>query len=129
MLSKLFLVSSAMSSSQKQYGLIDPKAAKVKASSSSSSATAKTNFFQKKNVFGDDDSDSSVEGDSKAGPTDYVKSSMQARIKKQTLLARQRAEDEDSSVFQYDEVYDDIQAKREQEAKDRKKEGQDRKPR
>ena len=102
----------------KQYGLIKPK--ELKKPSTSASAT----FFQKKNIF-DDDSDDDDGGS--GGPTDYKKAAVQAKMKRQTKLDLERAKEEDSSVFQYDEVYDEMQEKKRSAAIAAKK-SVDRKP-
>ena len=102
----------------KQYGLIKPK--ELKKPSTSASAT----FFQKKNIF-DDDSDDDDGGS--GGPTDYKKAAVQAKMKRQTKLDLERAKEEDASVFQYDEVYDEMQEKKRSAAIAAKK-SVDRKP-
>ena len=88
----------------KQYGLIKPK------SGGAAAAAAKTNIFRAKNVFADDDSDSDDNGGSSK---DWIKASMQAKAKRQTKVAIQKAIAEDATAFQYDEVYDDMKAKKE----------------
>ena len=98
----------------KQFGLIKPKA--------STSAT----FFQKKNIFDDDSDDDDNSGDPKKA-TDFKKAAMQAKMKRQTKLDLNKAVEEDASVFQYDEVYDDMQQKKRSAAIAAKKSA-DRKP-
>ncbi|KAJ1524237.1 hypothetical protein ONE63_010753 [Megalurothrips usitatus] len=83
----------------KQYGLI--------LSSKGGTAPAKP-----KNVFGDDsDSDSEDGGD-------WVKKSLKrvaekSALKRTTKVQMQKALEEDPTVFQYDEVYDDLEQKKE----------------
>ncbi|XP_015191370.1 PREDICTED: nuclear speckle splicing regulatory protein 1 [Polistes dominula] len=62
------------------------------------------------NVFGNDDSSDEDDG------TDWVRKALKAeseknKIKKQTKLSMQKALKEDPTIYQYDEVYDDIGAK------------------
>ncbi|XP_043495919.1 nuclear speckle splicing regulatory protein 1 [Polistes fuscatus] len=62
------------------------------------------------NVFGDDDSSDEDDG------TDWVRKALKAeseknKMKKQTKLSMQKALKEDPTIYQYDEVYDDIGAK------------------
>ena len=104
--------------SKHQYGLIKPKELKK--------ATTSATFFQKKNIFDDDDSDDDGNGDPKKA-TDFKKAAMQAKMKRQTKLDLERAKEEDASVFQYDEVYDDMQEKKRSAAIAAKKSA-DRKP-
>lgn len=85
---------------EKQYGLILPK--------KQQSVTLKVS-----NVFGDNDDSDEEDG------TDWVKKALQAegeknKIKKQTKLNMQRALKEDPTIFQYDEVYEDLEKKKEQ---------------
>jgi coiled-coil domain-containing protein 55 len=111
--------------SKKQFGLIKPKEAKK--------AAADT-FFQKKNIF-DDDSDDESPGSGAPGTstslnkkgTDWVRASMQAKMKKQTKLELNRAVEQDETVFQYDEVYDEMKEKKKKEESISKKEA-DKKP-
>ncbi|XP_016839443.1 nuclear speckle splicing regulatory protein 1 [Nasonia vitripennis] len=84
----------------KQYGLVLPK----------------KNLSAPKagNVFGNDD-DSEEEGG-----TDWVKKALKAeneknKIKRQTQINMQKALKEDPSIFQYDEVYDEIERTKEEE--------------
>merc|ERR1712083_788739 len=64
----------------------------------------------KKNVFGDDDSDSGG-----SGGEDWVRQSLKAKaakssgMKKQTKILMAKALEEDPTVYQYDEVYDKIE--------------------
>ena len=91
--------------SKKQFGLIKPK------------KKAETEFFRKKNIFDDDDDDDDkAEAKASSSSTDWFKASMEAKkVKRQTRLEMEKAEEEDESVFKYDEVYDDMQEKKRQE--------------
>ncbi|XP_017888976.1 nuclear speckle splicing regulatory protein 1 isoform X2 [Ceratina calcarata] len=85
---------------EKQYGLILPK--------KQQSVAPKVS-----NVFGDNDDSDEEDG------TDWVKKALQAegekhKIKKQTKLNMQKALKEDPTIFQYDEVYEDIEKKKDQ---------------
>lgn len=60
------------------------------------------------NVFGDDNASDEEDG------TDWVRKALKAegeknRMKKQTKLDIQKALDEDPTIYQYDEVYDDLE--------------------
>ncbi|KAL1131577.1 hypothetical protein AAG570_011191 [Ranatra chinensis] len=84
-------------------------------------------LVQKHAAFGDD-SDSEK---SDKGGTDWVKKSFKREAeksvqKKQTKLEIQRALEQDASVFQYDEVYDQIELKKQETSQSKSK---DRKPR
>lgn len=84
----------------KQYGLIIPKKQQVAAPKIS-------------NVFGDDNGSDEDDG------TDWVKKALKAeseknKIKKQTKLNMQKALKEDPTIYQYDEVYDDMERTKEQ---------------
>lgn len=62
------------------------------------------------NVFGDDNASDEDDG------TDWVRKALKAeseknRMKKQTKLNMQKALDEDPTIYQYDEVYDDLERK------------------
>ncbi|XP_018315889.1 nuclear speckle splicing regulatory protein 1 isoform X2 [Mycetomoellerius zeteki] len=80
----------------KQYGLILSK-------KQQQSTTPKLG-----NVFGDDNASDEEDG------TDWVRKALKAegeknRMKKQTKLDIQKALDEDPTIYQYDEVYDDLE--------------------
>lgn len=80
---------------EKQYGLILPK--------KQQSITTKVS-----NVFGDSNDSDEEDG------TDWVKKALKAegeknKIKKQTKLNIQKALKEDPTIFQYDEVYEDME--------------------
>jgi len=80
----------------KQYGLILPK----KQQQSTAPRLG--------NVFGDDNASDEDDG------TDWVRKALKAegeknRMKKQTKLNIQKALDEDPTIYQYDEVYDDLE--------------------
>ncbi|CAK9804736.1 Nuclear speckle splicing regulatory protein 1 [Anthophora plagiata] len=100
-----------MSSSKedKQYGLILPKKQQP--------ITPKVS-----NVFGDNNDSDEEDG------TDWVKKALQAegeknKIKRQTKLNMQKALKEDPTIFQYDEIYDDMERIKDQSksTKDEKK--------
>ncbi|CAL7945175.1 unnamed protein product [Xylocopa violacea] len=85
---------------EKQYGLILPKKQQP--------ITPKVS-----NVFGDNNDSDEEDG------TDWVKKALQAegeknKIKRQTRLNMQKALKEDPTIFQYDEVYDDMEKTKEQ---------------
>ncbi|XP_063989161.1 nuclear speckle splicing regulatory protein 1 [Diachasmimorpha longicaudata] len=89
-----------MSKSTKQYGLIMPKKAALSAPKAS-------------NIFGDDNDSDTDDG------ADWVKKALKAegeknRIKKQTRLNMEKALNEDPTIYQYDEVYDQIEKVKEQ---------------
>ncbi|XP_076646911.1 uncharacterized protein LOC143355722 [Halictus rubicundus] len=80
---------------EKQYGLILPKRQQPVAPKPS-------------NIFGDDNDSAEEDG------TDWVKKALKAeeeknKIKKQTRLNMQKALKEDPTIYQYDEVYDDME--------------------
>ncbi|XP_020299439.1 nuclear speckle splicing regulatory protein 1 [Pseudomyrmex gracilis] len=84
--------------SNKQYGLILPK--------KQQQTTPKLG-----NVFGDDNASDDDEG------TDWVKKALRVegekhKMKKQTKLDIQKALNEDPTIYQYDEVYDDLERTR-----------------
>lgn len=81
-----------------QYGLIIPKKDKA--------VTAKPNAFVRPAIF-DEESDSDDEASKK--PTGLKKA-----LKKQDRVLQEKAMEEDPTIFQYDEVYDDIDEKRKQ---------------
>lgn len=94
---------------EKQYGLILPK--------KQQRIAPKVN-----NVFGDNNDSDEEDG------TDWVKKALQAegeknKIKRQVRLNMQKALKEDPTIFQYDEVYDDMERTKDQSktAKDEKK--------
>ena len=84
----------------KSYGLIMPK--KVSEASKSSSNVS-TTLVKKPSVFDDESSDEDA-------PTDWRKQIGQSKVKKQTKLEMSRALEEDPTVYQYDEVYDAMEA-------------------
>ncbi|XP_026282873.1 nuclear speckle splicing regulatory protein 1 [Frankliniella occidentalis] len=106
----------ASGKNNKQYGLILPtKGYTVRAPT-------------RKNVFGDD-SDSDSDG---GGGGDWVKKSMKLEAQKSTLKRTtknqmKKALAEDPTVFQYDEVYDDLEQKKEEATAAKK--GVEKKPR
>lgn len=80
----------------------------------------------KKNVFGDDSDSNSDDGG------DWVKKSLKrvaqkSALKRSTKIQLKKAIEEDPTVFQYDEIYDDLEQKK-VEAKEEKK-GVEKKPR
>lgn len=95
-------------SSGKQYGLQIPK-------------KNLHGLVQKHSVFGDSDSDKSD-----GGGTDWTKRALKAgektTVKRQTKIEMQRAIEEDSSVYQYDEIYDQMQkGKQEKSSRDKER--------
>ncbi|XP_056141071.1 nuclear speckle splicing regulatory protein 1 [Lampris incognitus] len=99
-----------MAAPGKQYGLILPQ-----------KKGAKTTTLQRPSVFGDDSDDETTVGES------LQKEAVKKRMMKQTHLEMQKALEQDSTVYDYDAVYDDIQKQR---LEDNKKilGGTDRKP-
>lgn len=74
------------------------------------------------NVFGDDD-----DSDKEDGGVDWVKKTLKAegeknRVKKQTKLNMQKALDDDPTIYQYDEIYDDMERAKEEKVVNVKKE-------
>lgn len=72
------------------------------------------------NVFGDDNASDEDDG------TDWVRKALKAegeknRMKKQTKLDIQKALDEDPTIYQYDEVYDDLERKGQMDSKQKEK--------
>ncbi|KAK3913709.1 Nuclear speckle splicing regulatory protein 1 [Frankliniella fusca] len=106
----------ASGKNNKQYGLILP---------------TKGNVIQaptKKNVFGDDSDSESDEG----GGGDWVKKSLKLEaqksvLKRTTKNQMKKALAEDPTVFQYDEIYDDLEQKKEEATAAKK--GVEKKPR
>ncbi|KAJ8391429.1 hypothetical protein AAFF_G00089030 [Aldrovandia affinis] len=90
---------SKMSAPRKQYGLI------LKTAASKSAALLRPSVFQ------DDSDDELSVGES------LQKEAVKKKIMKQTRLEMQKALEEDSSVYEYDNVYDDIQKKKEESSK------------
>lgn len=95
--------------SSKQYGLILPKKQHEK-------TTPKLG-----NVFGDDNASDEDDG------TDWVKKALKAdnaknKVKRQTKLDIQKALNEDPTIFQYDEVYDDMERTKNQANLNKQKE-------
>ncbi|XP_071859833.1 uncharacterized protein [Bombus fervidus] len=97
------------SKEEKQYGLILPK--------KQQRIAPKVN-----NIFGDNNDSDEEDG------TDWVKKALQAegeknKIKRQVRLNMQKALKEDPTIFQYDEVYDDMERTKDlsKTAKDEKK--------
>lgn len=73
------------------------------------------------NVFGDDNASDEDDG------TDWVRKALKAeseknRMKRQTKLDIQKALDEDPTIYQYDEVYDDLERGRGQDSASKQKE-------
>ena len=92
-----------MSSDKKSkgYGLIMPK--KVAAASKSTPNVLPPTLVKKPSVFDDESSDEEA-------PTDWRKQIGQTKVKKQTKLEMSRALEEDPTVYQYDEIYDAMEA-------------------
>jgi len=106
----------------KTYGLVMPKKGET-LTRANPLANSKMN---KPSIFGHDSSDS----DEGAGG-DWVKKSLKVKsnnsgLKKQSKIQMAKALEEDPTVFQYDEVYDDIERKKEVEKESKK--DVDRKP-
>ncbi|XP_038565187.1 nuclear speckle splicing regulatory protein 1 [Micropterus salmoides] len=80
----------------KQYGLI----------LSQKKGASKTAILQKPSVFGDDSDDETSVGES------LQREAVKKKMMKQTRLEMQKALEEDSTVYDYDAVYDDIQNQR-----------------
>ncbi|XP_053562116.1 nuclear speckle splicing regulatory protein 1 [Bombina bombina] len=99
-----------MAAPGKQYGLIMPK-----------KLLQRNVFAPKHSAFADDSDDETSVGES------LQKESMKKRFMKQTKLEIQKALAEDSSVYEYDNVYDDMQKKKE-ENNAKVLAGKDRKP-
>jgi len=107
----------------KKYGLVMPSKAEP-LTRANPLANSKMN---KPSIFGHDSSDSDGGG---AGE-DWVKKSLKVKsnnsgLKKQAKIQMAKALEEDPTVFQYDEVYDDIERKKEVEKESKK--DVDRKP-
>ncbi|XP_075052982.1 nuclear speckle splicing regulatory protein 1 [Mixophyes fleayi] len=88
-----------MAAPGKQYGLIIPK-----------KLLQKNVCLPKHSAFADDSDDELSVGES------LQKESLKKRLMKQTKLEVQKALEEDTSVYEYDSVYDDIQKKKEENA-------------
>ncbi|XP_015592803.1 nuclear speckle splicing regulatory protein 1 [Cephus cinctus] len=85
---------------EKQYGLIVPKKKQISAPRAG-------------NIFGDDSGSDAEDG------TDWVKKALKAegeknRVKKQTQLTMKKALKENPTVYQYDEVYDEMERTKEE---------------
>ncbi|XP_023154899.2 nuclear speckle splicing regulatory protein 1 [Amphiprion ocellaris] len=80
----------------KQYGLILPQ----------KKGASKTAALQKPSVFGDDSDDETSVGES------LQREAIKKKMMKQTRLEMQKALEQDSTVYDYDAVYDDIQKQR-----------------
>ena len=115
----------AMFKPGKKYGLIISTKKKEQETRAN---PMKGSNMNKPSIFGADSSDSDNEG---GGSSDWVAKSMKVKsnnsgLKKQSKIQMSKALEEDPTVFQYDEVYDDIEKKKVEE-KESKKEV-DRKP-
>merc|ERR1719219_772247 len=109
----------------KKYGLIMPSKAEPL---SRANPLANSKMGSKPSIFGQDSSDSDDGG---ASGEDWVKKSLKVKannsgLKKQAKIQMSKALEEDPTVFQYDEVYDDIERKKEVEKESKK--DVDRKP-
>uniref|UniRef100_H2RK32 Nuclear speckle splicing regulatory protein 1 n=1 Tax=Takifugu rubripes TaxID=31033 RepID=H2RK32_TAKRU len=80
----------------KQYGLILPQ----------KKGLSKTSVLQKPSVFGDDSDEETTVGQS------LLKEAAKKKTMKQTRLEMQKALEQDSTVYDYDAVYDEIQNQR-----------------
>ncbi|XP_058484033.1 nuclear speckle splicing regulatory protein 1 [Solea solea] len=85
-----------MAAPSKQYGLILPQ----------KRGAFKTANLQKPSVFGDDSDDETTVGES------LQREAIKKKTMKQTHLQMQKALEQDSSVYEYDAVYDTIQKQR-----------------
>ncbi|XP_034945098.1 nuclear speckle splicing regulatory protein 1 [Chelonus insularis] len=89
-----------MSKDSKQYGLILSKKPQLSAPKAG-------------NIFGDDDDSEKEDG------VNWVKKALKAegdknRVKKQTKLNMQKALNQDPTIYQYDEIYDEIERKKDE---------------
>merc|ERR1712142_944248 len=106
----------------KKYGLIMPS----KANNMPKMNALNNSKMGKPSIFGHDSSDSEEEGEG-----DWVQKSLKVKannsgLKKQAKIQMAKALEEDPTVFQYDEVYDDIEKRKEVEKESKK--DVDRKP-
>lgn len=85
----------------KAYGLVMPK--KVSEASKSTTNVLPSTLVKKPSVFDDESSEEDTH-------TDWRKQIGQTKVKKQTKLEMNRALEEDPTVYQYDEVYDAMEA-------------------
>ncbi|XP_061196921.1 nuclear speckle splicing regulatory protein 1-like [Saccostrea echinata] len=81
----------------KQYGLLMPK--------------KKQSTFKVSNVFGDDSDEETPKQEINSS---LQRSSLQAKIKRQTQLEIDKALEADPTVYEYDSIYDDLQATKEE---------------
>ncbi|KAE8287383.1 Nuclear speckle splicing regulatory protein 1 Coiled-coil domain-containing protein 55 [Larimichthys crocea] len=95
----------------KQYGLILPQ----------KKGASKNTILQKPSVFGDDSDDETSVGES------LQREAVKKKMMKQTRLEMQKALEQDSTVYDYDAVYDDIQNQR-MESNKKVLSGADRRP-
>uniref|UniRef100_H3DFF8 Nuclear speckle splicing regulatory protein 1 n=1 Tax=Tetraodon nigroviridis TaxID=99883 RepID=H3DFF8_TETNG len=95
----------------KQYGLILPQ----------KKGLTKTSVLQKPSVFGDDSDEETTVGQS------LLKEAAKKKMMKQTRLEMQKALEQDSTVYDYDAVYDEIQNQR-QEKTQKVLQGTDKRP-
>eukprot|EP00105_Crassostrea_gigas_P018505 XP_011436650.2 PREDICTED: nuclear speckle splicing regulatory protein 1 [Crassostrea gigas] len=86
-----------MNPANKQYGLLIPK--------------KKQSTFKASNVFGDDSDEETPKQEINAS---LQKSSLQAKIKRQTQIEIDKALEADPTVYEYDNIYDDLKAKKEE---------------
>ncbi|KAK9955660.1 hypothetical protein ABG768_015519 [Culter alburnus] len=84
-----------MAFSGKQYGLILPQ-----------KSASKSALLSRPSVFGDDSDDETSVGET------LQKEAVKKKMMKQTRLEMQKALEENSTVYEYDSVYDDIQKER-----------------
>uniref|UniRef100_A0A8C6T9K2 Nuclear speckle splicing regulatory protein 1 n=1 Tax=Neogobius melanostomus TaxID=47308 RepID=A0A8C6T9K2_9GOBI len=85
-----------MAAPTKQYGLILPQ----------KKGASKTPTLPRPSVFGDDSDDETSVGET------LQKEAVKKKMMKQTRLEMQKALDQDSTVYDYDAVYDDLQKQR-----------------
>ncbi|XP_022342120.2 uncharacterized protein LOC111135927 [Crassostrea virginica] len=86
-----------MNPANKQYGLCIPK--------------KKQSTFKASNVFGDDSDEETPKQEINAS---LQKSSLQAKIKRQTQIEIDKALEADPTVYEYDTIYDDLKARKEE---------------
>ncbi|MED6265737.1 Nuclear speckle splicing regulatory protein 1 [Characodon lateralis] len=95
----------------KQYGLILPQ----------KKGGSKTAILPKPSVFGDDSDDETSVGET------LQKEAIKKKMMKQTRLEMQKALEQDSTVYDYDAVYEDMQKKK-HESNKKVLEGADKRP-
>ncbi|CAD5116340.1 DgyrCDS5241 [Dimorphilus gyrociliatus] len=105
-----------MKKSNKKYGLVNLKEEKAKEKQKALIQT----FQPRKNIFEDEESDEDEPNQGPGPVRGALRVEVNSRIKQKTQIAIEKALEEDPTVYQYDEVYDDIHNKKEAEAAKRK---------